>query len=169
MPNTSSATAAPSSGRTRQQNWPCTAGPHWHGWRRNWVKNAVRRVEGLYQQAGSYVEAFRLRGLDPRERAWKHWARLRKADVDPQSVSTTEFKRVQAAKLVRRMASGTHKRWEREQADAFWSRLRTKTVVEEKHWYSRSRGRVLRYIGEDLEGAVELLVEHHRPPLHCRE
>ena len=35
------------------------------------------------------------------------------------------------------------------------------TVVEERHWYSRSRGRVLRYIGEDLERVVELLVEHH--------
>lgn len=35
------------------------------------------------------------------------------------------------------------------------------TVVEEKHWYPRSRGRVLRHIGEDIEGAAELLVEHH--------
>ena len=35
------------------------------------------------------------------------------------------------------------------------------TVVEEKHWYPRSRGRVLRYIGEDLAKSVELLVEHH--------
>lgn len=144
-----------------------------------WVKNAVERVEGLYRQAGPHVEAFRLRGLDPRERAWKHWARLRKAEVDPclvvaawlavemiiandpQPVRTTEFKRVQAAKLVHRMASGTHKRWEREQPDPSWSGLRTVTVVEEKHWFPRSRGRVLRHIGEDLEQAVALLVGHH--------
>ena len=75
--------------------------------------------------------------------------------------SASKFKWVQAAKLVHRMASGTHKRWEREQADPSWSGLRTMTVVEEKHWYPRSRGRVLRHIGEDLARAVELLVKHH--------
>ncbi|EPY01619.1 hypothetical protein K678_09903 [Magnetospirillum fulvum MGU-K5] len=142
----------------------------------HWVKNAVQRVEALYQQAGAHVEAFRLRGLDPRERAWKHWARLRKAEVDPrrvvaawlavemiiaadpQPVRTAEFKRVQAAKLVHRMASGTHRRWERERPATSGPAV---MVVEERHWYPRSRGRVLRYVGEDLEGAAELLVEHH--------
>jgi hypothetical protein len=59
------------------------------------------------------------------------------------------------------MASGTHKRWEREVADTAWSGLRSKIVVEEKHWYPRSRGRVLRHIGEDIELAVELLAQHH--------
>jgi hypothetical protein len=33
--------------------------------------------------------------------------------------------------------------------------------VQELHWYPPSRGRVLRHIGEDLEGAAELLVDHH--------
>lgn len=157
--------------------------PHrWSGWKPTRACTGSRTPfsgsRGC-RQAGPHVEAFRLRGLDPRERAWKHWARLRKAEVDPrrvvaawlavelviaadpQPVSNSEFKRVQAAKLVHRLASGTHKRWEREQPDLSWSGLRTMTVVEEKHWYPRRRGRVLRYIGEDLEGAMELLVEHH--------
>ena len=94
------------------------------------VKNAIERVGNLYGRAGPVVEAFRLRGLNPRERAWAAWARLRRAEIDPrrpvaawlaielaiahdkQPEGTTEYKRVQAAKLVHRMASGTHKRWE---------------------------------------------------------
>lgn len=144
-----------------------------------WVKNALDRVRGLYQGAGPHIEAFRLRGLSPQDRAKAHWARMRKAEIDPaqvvaawlavemiiaddpQAVTTKEFRRVQAAKIVHRMASGTHKRWEREIPDPNWSGLRTKTVVEEKHWYPRSRGRVLRHIGEDIEQAVELLAQHH--------
>lgn len=153
-----------------------------------WVKNALDRVSGLYQGAGPHIEAFRLRGLSPQERANAHWARMRKAKIDPaqvvaawlavemiiaddpQPVTMPEFRRVQVAKVVHRMASGTHKRWEREVPDPNWSGLRSKTVVEEQHWYPRSRGRVLRHIGEGLEKAVELLAQHHlgdvrKPPL----
>lgn len=144
-----------------------------------WVKNAIDRVRGLYQSAGPHIEAFRLRGLSPQDRAKAHWARMRKAEIDPaqvvaawlavemiiaddpQAVTTKEFAQVQAAKIVHRMASGTHKRWEREVADQNWSGLRTKIVVDEKHWYPRSRGRVLRHIGEDIEQAAELLAQHH--------
>jgi hypothetical protein len=136
-------------------------------------------VIGLYQSAGPHIEAFRLRGLSPQDRAKAHWARMRKAEADPrqvvaawlavemviadapQPVTTKEFRQVQVAKIVHRMASGTHKRWEREVSDPAWSGLRSKTVVEEKHWYPRSRGRVLRHIGEDVEQAVELLTQHH--------
>lgn len=144
-----------------------------------WVKDAIGRVSGLYQGAGPHVEAFRLRGLSPQDRAKAHWARMRKAEIDPrlvvaawlavemivaddpQPVTTNEFRHVQVAKIIHRMASGTHKRWERETPDPAWSGLRSKTVVEEKHWYPRSRGRVLRHIGEDVEKAVELLAQHH--------
>jgi hypothetical protein len=143
-----------------------------------WARNAIERVNGLYNRAGSAVEAFRLRGLSPRERAWATWARLRKAEIDPrrpvaawlaielaiaddpQPVQTVEYKQVQAAKLVHRMASGTHKRWEQAVSSSDTNgRLRKRTV--ELHVYPRSRGRVLRHIGEDLEKCVELLVEHH--------
>jgi len=142
-----------------------------------WARSAVERVNGLYQRAGPAVEAFRLRGLSPRERAWAAWARLRKAEVDPrrpvaawlavelaiaddpQPVQTIEYKLVQAAKLVHRMASGTHKRWEQPVSSTNQGRLRKRTV--ELHVYPRSRGRVLRHIGEDMEKCVELLVEHH--------
>ncbi|OBQ66271.1 hypothetical protein EB815_04095 [Mesorhizobium loti] len=136
-----------------------------------YVRNAVDRVATLLQTSGPHVEAFRLRGLSPQDRAKAAWARLRRAAVDPrrmvaawlaiemiirddpQAERKTEFKRVQAAKLIHKMASGTHKRWG-EGAN-----------VKELHVYPRSRGRVLRHIGEALEEATELLVQHRRPDL----
>jgi hypothetical protein len=137
-----------------------------------WVCNAIDRVKTLYEIAGAHVEAFRLRGLSPEERTRAAWARLRKAKVDPRRVVAAwltveltinadpqpemkvEYKRVQAAKLVHKLSSGTHKRWEAGAGGA-----------QELHVYPRSRGRVLRHIGADLESATELLVEHHRTEL----
>lgn len=131
-----------------------------------WASNAVLRVAALYQTAGPFIPAFRLRGLPPRDRARNAWARLRRFEVDPrvvvaawlavemviaddrQPVSTTEVKRVQAAKIVHRLASGTHKRWPNSPG------------APEMHKYPASRGNVLRHIGADLQGAVELLVDH---------
>ncbi|RWD02075.1 MAG: hypothetical protein EOS58_22690 [Mesorhizobium sp.] len=138
-----------------------------------WVRNAIDRVETLYKTSGPYVEAFRLRGLSAEQRAQAAWARLRKAKieprkvvaawlavefaitVDPQPETKVEYKQVQAAKLVHRMASGSHKRWG-EGPDA-----------KELHVYPRSRGRVLRHLGRDIQGAVELLVD--RLPIRALE
>ena len=134
------------------------------------VQLAVRAVEGLYRRAGPHVEAFRLRGLPPKERARAAWARLREAKVDPKRVlaawlaielilradpqaeQKVEFKRVQAAKLVHRMASGSHKRWERQRPDG-------RTVVQVLRKFPHSRGQVLRHLGEQMERAAELVVE----------
>lgn len=140
------------------------------------VDNAITRVDGLYRRAGSHVEAFRLRGLSPADRAKAAWARLRECCVDPVRVIAAwlavdmaiaadpqirddpEYRRVQAAKLVHRMASGTHKRWTREEPDPNRPGRR-RTTTTEMHVYPRSRGRVLRHIGRDLEGTVEMLPE----------
>lgn len=129
-----------------------------------WVSNAIDRVKTLYATAGPHIEAFRLRGLSPEDRAKAAWARLRKAKIDPTAVvaaglaiemvitadpqpdTKSEFKQVQTAKLIHKMASGTHRRWGEGTA--------------ELHVYPRSRGRVLRHIGADLESATELLVQH---------
>jgi hypothetical protein len=136
-----------------------------------WAKHATSNVSGLYRRAGAHVEAFRLTGLTPRERAKAHWARLRVHEVDPrlpvaawiavemivrddpQSDGRRDYKLVQAAKLVHRMASGSHRKWVREYSFG--------THTEELHVYPRPRGRVLRSIGGDLETASELLVDHH--------
>lgn len=142
------------------------------------VKRAIEAIKGLYRRAGSAEEAFRLRGKKPDERAKIAWARLRKFEIDPrlplaawlgvemaisedpQPVRKNEFKRVQAAKIVHRLASGTHKRWERERQHPKDPFIR-QTVVDELHWYPKSRGRVLRHIGEELEKAAELIAQAH--------
>ena len=131
-----------------------------------WAANVVQRVQTLYANAGPFIEAFRLRGQPPRVRATNMWARLRRHEVDPhivvaawlavemviaddrQAVSTSEYKRVQAAKVVHRLASGSHRSWQQ------------RGGVLELHKYPASRGNVLRHIGEDLEGAAGLLVDH---------
>ena len=142
-----------------------------------WVRDAIGRIVSLYRRAGPHVEAFRLPGMSPRERAWAHWARLRTHEVDPRLVVSAwlavemalkddpepdwraEFKRVQAAKVVHRMASGTHKRWERE--------LPSGARIEELHVYPRPRGRVLRHIGQDMQEACELLSDHQLEEIHA--
>lgn len=143
-----------------------------------WVQNAIQRVRTLYQQAGDHIEAFRLRGLTPMQRSMAALARLRKVGIDPRLVISAciavemlvlddqhpanepEFKRVQIAKVVHRMASGSHRRWEREVASSAWPGQR-QVITEEMHVYPRSRGRVLRHLGQALESATELLVAHH--------
>jgi len=142
-----------------------------------WVINAAHRVKRLYSDAGPHVEAFRLRGLSPRDRARAAWARLREAGVDPlrpieawltielaiaadpQPVTRREFKQVQAAKLVHRMASGTHKVWPPILLKDPNNPFKPISVPQEMHVYPRSRGRVLRHIGSDLEEAAEIVAE----------
>lgn len=132
------------------------------------VVNALQRVRGLYDRAGPHVEAFRLRGMSPGDRAKAAWARLRqhgvdprlvvaawlaieaKTAADPQSETKSEFKRVQAAKIVHRLASGSHKGWRQGGG---------KTT--ELHVYPASRGNVLRHLGEDIESAAELVAAHY--------
>ncbi|WP_174404085.1 hypothetical protein [Desulfovibrio subterraneus] len=151
---------------------------------KHWVQDAIRRVSSLYSKAGRHEEAFRLRGLPPKERARIAIARLRKHGVDPrivlaacvavemilrddpQSDTRSEFRDVQVAKVVHRMASGTHKRWERELPAADpWSR--PKIHVQELHAFPRSRGRVLRHIGASAMSTAELLIEHHLDEIHA--
>lgn len=142
-----------------------------------WVKHAIEKMRGLYRRAGQHVEAFRLTGMKPRERAWAHWARLRVNEIDPripvaawiavemvlmddpEADWRSEYKLVQAAKVVHRLASGSHRKWVREYS--FGKR------TEELHVYPRPRGRVLRYIGSDLEQACELLSDHHLGNIHA--
>jgi hypothetical protein len=136
------------------------------------VDRAVKAIHGLYRSAGKHVEAFRLRGLTPQERARAAWARLREANIDPMKVLAAwlavemiflddpqpelkqHFKWVQGAKVVHRLASGSHKRWEQLDRDG-------KVRVVELHKYPRSRGRVLVHLGQQLEKAAELVVQHH--------
>jgi len=122
---------------------------------------AVAGVRRLYGSAGAPIEAYRLTGKSPAERARVAWAYLRQREVDPLTLVSAwlavdlcmradpqpdwrvEYRHVQVAKLVHRMAGGTHKRWERECADG-------SVEVTRMDRYPVSRGRVLRIIGKQL-------------------
>lgn len=129
---------------------------------------ARERVRILYRTAGPLVPTYRLKGMPPKERSRKAWARLREALIAPErileawlAVSATiatdgeadtrlEFRRVQAAKIVHRLASGTHKVWRTPVSGG-------REVTERLDVYPRSRGRVLRHLGDDIERACETL------------
>ena len=125
------------------------------------VDSALNRIRGLLSASRHPVEAFRLAGLSPAERARNAWALLAKRGVDPAEIVATflavrmrlrddpqpdrhaEYRNVQAAKLLHRMAGGTHKRWERERGDG-------SIEVTELHRHPVSRGLVLRVLGQAL-------------------
>lgn len=130
------------------------------------VRLAVQSIEVLYKGGGGRHTSACWRGMSPAEQAAATWARLREngADplrvlagyiavaevirLDPTSDGRKEYRIVQAAKGVRRMASGWHRRWE--------------TTGQEMHVYPISRGRVLRHIGEQVERAGELVLDVYR-------
>jgi len=125
------------------------------------VRAALAGVRHLYASAGAPVEAFRLPGKSPADRAKALWAALRQRTVEPVDVVAawlavdtcvrndlqpdrhTEYRHVQVAKLVHRMAGGSHKRWERDRPDG-------SVEITELHKHPISRGQVLRIIGRQL-------------------
>lgn len=132
------------------------------------VNSALGRIHELLSASGHSVEAFRLAGLRPAERARNVWALLSKRGVepveivaaflavqmrlrdDPQPDRHAEYRNVQAAKLLHRMAGGTHKRWGRERD---YGRIE----ATELHRHPVSRGLVLRVLGQNLADACGVL------------
>src|SRR6185437_11662257 len=128
------------------------------------VSTALGRIREHLSASGRPVEAFRLAGLSPAQRARNVWATLAKRRIkpaeiaaaflvvrmrlrdDPQPDRHAEYRNVQAAKLLHRMAGGTHKRWERERDDG-------SVEVTELHRHPVSRGLVLRVLGQSLADA----------------
>jgi len=128
---------------------------------------ALNAVSKLYRRVGPHVEAFRLAGKPPTDRANAIWASLRERGVDPVDVVACslavamrikddlqpdwhdEYREVQVAKLLHRMAGGSHKRWEREGVSG--------RKVVELHKHPNSRGRVLRVLGKQAIKAASSL------------
>jgi hypothetical protein len=129
------------------------------------VQEALDQTRTLLYR-GTPVEAFRLAGMSPDERARVTWARLRKHKVPAARVLAVwlavklchtansqperHFRWVQAGKAVHRLSGGTHKRWERHLPDG-------RIEVTELHRYPVSRGRVLVHLGEALANAARPL------------
>jgi hypothetical protein len=135
------------------------------------IKDAVVGLAMLLEQS-PYEIATRLRGLPAKTRASIAFGRLRKRGIkserllaihlavtalieeDPCSHRTKEFRRVQAAKAIHRLASGYHRVWPQQDQKGWTFRI-------ELHAYARSTGRVLRFIGQAIEERCEWATEKH--------
>ncbi len=127
------------------------------------------QLEHLMAGAGPVDPATNLRGQSAEYRARIAFARLRAADIPTRRIiaiylgvaalieddfgshRTREFRIVQAAKAVHRLASGTHRKWD------VWDPRTGGTRQAELHAYPRSSGHVLRKIGEALEKGCDEL------------
>ena len=128
------------------------------------VKSATLAIDGLLQGAGRYENAYTIKGKPPEERAQYALARLRKAEIDPaiileRIVAVTaccesrgiderqrEYRHVQLAKSVHRLASGTHK---------------TTSGFPLPVKYPRSEGQVLRHLGKWLDDIASFTLDNH--------
>lgn len=140
------------------------------------VNAALRGLQDLMDTSGPTEIATRLRGLAPERRAKVALARLREANVKPERLlaialavsalietnpatvhRVREWRIVAIAKAAHRirLASGTHRVWEVRDEKG---RVAQRT---EMHAYPRSSGRVLRHLGEMIEGESELVINRH--------
>jgi hypothetical protein len=78
-------------------------------------------------------------------------------ESDQQPERKIEFRHVQAAKVLHRLAGGTHRRWQHESNDGT-------QATTELHKYPASKGNVLRYTGEALREMASGL-EGHLPAI----
>lgn len=127
------------------------------------VRSALSSIQNLLQGAGRVENAYSLRGRGAEQRARIALARLRAAAIEPiaileRSVAVVaccaakgiddrqrEYRHVQVAKVVHRLASGTH---------------RTTSGFPLPSKYPRSEGQVLRYIGHWLDDIASLALGH---------
>ncbi|TPQ50459.1 hypothetical protein C2U72_13320, partial [Prosthecomicrobium hirschii] len=126
------------------------------------VALAVHGIGLTFWMAGRSEIATRLRGMPPKRRAMIAIARVREAGIEPERIlaialataalieedpgshRSREFRIVQTAKAVHRLASGYHRTWDFPLRDGT-------TAPYTIHAYPRSTGRVLRHIGEAIE------------------
>jgi len=135
------------------------------------IKQSVAGL-ALRLESAPYEIATRLTGLPAKTRADIAFGRLHKAGIkperllaihlailalieeDPGSHRVKEFRLVQVAKAVHRLASGYHRKWPFQDNSG-----RMRTI--ELHKFPRSSGRVLRIIGQLIEQHCELAAEEH--------
>jgi len=136
------------------------------------IKQALTEIALLLEEAGPTEIATRLKGMSATKRARIALARLRVAGIkperfvtivlavtalieeDPGSHRTKEFRVVQIAKALHRLASGYHRVWEPQDHKGRSQKI-------ELHAFPRSSGPVLRLIGKAVEQPCEWVVEKH--------
>lgn len=137
------------------------------------MKAALSAIALLLEEAGPTEIATRLKGMSATRRSRIALARLRVAGIkperfvaivlavtalieeDPGSHRVKEFRIVQIAKALHRLASGYHRVWELTDENG-----RSKKVSE-LHAFPRSSGPVLRLIGKAIEQPCEWVVDKH--------
>lgn len=143
------------------------------------VSDCRDRVRTRMWAVGSPVSALRLRGRSPEERSRNVWALLAAREVDADQVlsiwlavslahaadmqaeSKLEYRLVQAAKVMHRLAGGFHRRWEHHRNDG-------SKYVTEIHKYPASKGQILRHTGKALR-EVALELEDFLPAMQVAE
>jgi hypothetical protein len=133
------------------------------------VQRAVAEIESLLASSGPWQPAHQLKGMKPKDRARVALARLRVKGVAPErllhvylSVVTTlqsinsvdrseEFRLVQIAKPIHRLASGYH----------IQGVKLAKGSPLKVHFYPETRGLVLGHMGRMIENACQTGVDRH--------
>jgi hypothetical protein len=140
-------------------------------------RGAYWQLEHILAGATRTEPAMRLRGRSAAYRAGIALGRLRAANISTRrliciylavtalieddfgSHRTREFRIVQAAKAVHRLASGTHRKWD------VWDPYSEDIRHTELHAYPRSSGHVLRKIVDTLEKACDELASAAVPEI----
>lgn len=150
--------------RTSAARWITTNTEH------RFVMVTLKKFDTLMKGAGRNVEVRDLKRASPETKARAMWARLREQSVPVDKVLAAilgtamcnasdrdprkkEFRQVQIAKVLARMAGGQTKRWQTHYSDP--ALPKTKAMS----WYVASEGRVLREVGAKAEEAAEFLIQ----------
>lgn len=138
------------------------------------VSLTLANLESLMRNGGAAIPAYRLKGLNAKEKARVAFSRLREAGVtaerlcalhlgvnaliedDRGSHRVREFRIVQVAKAFHRLASGTHSEWKKNYEGRNPLGLKF-------DFYPKSSGLVLREIGEAAETACEFISDRAVP------
>lgn len=146
---------------------------------------ALAHVADRYRTAGPEIEPRSFRGTTPEQKANALWARLRNNQVPPSYVLATiagvqlvfdadpqapsgargkEFRHVQIAKALLRLAGGEVKYWGRREvlADPITGRTE-RPPPETLRVFPYSTGRALRIIGREAEKVADVVTWHKLP------
>lgn len=131
------------------------------------IRSALRQIKLLLENSGRPENAYSLRYIGPKEKARIAIARLHNGDVAPFSIlerivavtlcckakgiddRQREYRFVQLAKSVHRLASGTHK---------------TTSGFPLPSKYPRSEGQVLRHLGRSLDDIAAFAIDGRNLP-----
>ncbi len=136
------------------------------------IAMAIDWLRGLLKGSGRAELAHRIKGRPARQRARFAFARLHEAGIEPErllriylavctlieddrdSHRVEEFRVVQVAKAVHRLASGTHQHWE-------FPLPNGTTTPLSRHTYPKSAGMVLRVMGREIEECCRAVADEN--------